>query len=59
VKNFQAVDEIVNFPHETLHEDNLREADAHITQFCGERLRIKGISGSINGDFFLPIPAFH
>jgi hypothetical protein len=52
VKNFQAVDEIVNFPHKTLHEDNLGEADAHITQFCGERLRFKGISDSINGDFF-------
>lgn len=46
MQHFQAVDERVDFAHEALHEDDLAEANAHVTQFCGERLRKKVSSDS-------------
>ena len=33
MEHFEAVDERVNFAHETFHEDDFAEADAHVAQF--------------------------
>ena len=39
VQHFQAVDKIVDFPHEAFHENDLREANDQGAQFCRESLR--------------------
>jgi hypothetical protein len=33
MEHFEAVDERVDFAHETFHEDDFAEADAHVAQF--------------------------
>lgn len=39
MKNFQAVDEIVDFPHEPFHKDDFAQAYTHVTQFRWECLK--------------------
>lgn len=43
MKNLQAVDEVVDLSHETLHENHLRQADAHVLQLGGEGLHLREI----------------
>lgn len=40
VQNFEAVDEIVYFSHETFHENDLRQTNAHHSKFCGEGVEV-------------------
>lgn len=37
---FQSVDEIVDFPHETFHENHLGQAHAEVFQFGRKRLEL-------------------
>jgi hypothetical protein len=39
MQNLQTVNKIINFSHETFHEDYFRKADAHIFYFRGESLK--------------------
>lgn len=43
MKNLQTVDEVVDFPHETLHKDHLAQANTHVPQFRGKRLHFRKI----------------
>ena len=38
MEHLQTVDEVVDFSHEALHEDDLRQADAEVPEASGERL---------------------
>lgn len=40
MENLQAVDKVVDFPHETFHENHLGEANAQIFQLGGEGLEL-------------------
>ena len=43
MQDLQAIDEIVNLPHETLHEDHLWQADAHVLQLGREGLHFREV----------------
>lgn len=38
MENFKTIDEIVNFSHKALHEDDFGQADTHVFQFRRKRL---------------------
>lgn len=40
VQDFQPVNEVVDFPHEPLHEYHFRQTHAQVFQFRGERLEL-------------------
>ena len=40
VKNFESIDEVVDFPHEAFHENDLWQANAEISQFRWEGLKL-------------------
>lgn len=41
--NLKTVNKVVNFPHETFHEDDFRQANAHVSQFGGKCLHFTEI----------------
>jgi hypothetical protein len=43
VQHFKAVDKVVNFSHETFHEDDFGEANAEIAKLGGKRLKFTEI----------------
>lgn len=43
MEDLQAIDEVVDLPHETFHEDHLRQADAHVLELGGEGLHLREI----------------
>lgn len=43
MEDLQAVDEVVDFPHETFHEDDLRQTDAQVLQFSREGVQLAEI----------------
>lgn len=43
MKDLEAVDEVVDLPHEALHEDHLGQADAHVLELRGERLHLREV----------------
>lgn len=43
MQNLEAVDEVVDLPHESLHEDDLGQADAEVAQLRGERLHLREV----------------
>lgn len=43
MEDLEAVDEVVNLSHETLHEDHLGQADAHVFELRGERLHLREV----------------
>lgn len=40
MQNLQAIDEIVNFAHETFHEDDFGETNAQVPELRGESLHL-------------------
>lgn len=40
MQHLEAVDEVIDLAHEALHEDHLREADAHRSQLGRKRVHV-------------------